>query len=341
MLLTRRMLPGAIGALMLATGGVACAADDGEGQQVIRVYSGRHYGVEEVFERFQEETGIRVEALTGNDAELRDRIETEGDDTEADVYLTVDAGNLAAATADGVFRPIESDILDEAIPESLRDPEGNWYGLAVRARTIAYNSDLLDEDEAPTTYAELAEPSWKGRVCMRNATSPYQQSLVASLIELDGADATKDVLEGWAENADIFANDVEIVEAIGAGACEVGIVNHYYLARSLEEDPDLPVELVWADQDGDGVHLNLSGAGVTAAADDPELAQQLIEWLATTGQDQLVADNHEYPANPEIEAEPLIAERFGTDFARQQVGAAAFGARNAEAVRLMDETDFG
>ena len=115
------------------------------------------------------------------------------------------------------------------------------------------------------------------------------------------------MLEGWAANAEIYANDVELLEAMAAGACEVGVVNHYYLARMLEEDPDAPIGLVWAEQDGRGVHVNISGGGVTRYADDVDLAQQFLEWLATDGQDTLVADNHEYPANPAVEAEPLIA----------------------------------
>ena len=321
---------------LLAAG--ACSSDDGE---TLTVYSGRHYGIETAFETWEEETGVKVEFLTGNDAELRERIAAEGQDTEADVYLTVDAGNLWAAAEEGIFQPLASDVLDEAVPDELRDADDRWFGLAVRNRTIVYNTDLVDRSDVPTTYEELADPAYKGRLCLRNANNDYQQSLVASMIAADGEDATVDVLEGWARNAEIFANDVELLEAMAAGACEIGVVNHYYLARMLEEDADAPIELVWAEQDGRGVHTNISGGGVTKYADDVDLAQQFLEWLATDGQTTLVADNHEYPANPSVEAEPLIRETFGTEYKRDKLRSDELGSLNDAAVRAMDTADFG
>ncbi len=179
------------------------------------MYSGRHYGIETAFEEWSEETGIEVEFLTGNDAELRERIAAEGEDTEADVYLTVDAGNLWAGGEDGIFQPLESEVLDEAIPAELKDEQNRWFGLAVRNRTIVYNTDLVDEADVPTTYEELADPEYEGRVCLRNANNDYQQSLVASMIAADGEDATVEILEGWAANAEIFANDVELARSDG------------------------------------------------------------------------------------------------------------------------------
>ena len=338
--LRRRVAPVAVvlglAAPLLAAG--ACSSDDGE---TLTVYSGRHYGIESAFETFEKESGIHVEFLTGNDAELRERIAAEGEDTEADVYLTVDAGNLWAAAEAGIFQPLESDVLDEAIPPELKDAQNRLFGLAVRNRTIVYNTDLVDLADAPTTYEELAEPEYKGRLCLRNSSEDYQQSLVASMIAADGEDATVEVLKGWADNADIFANDVELLEAMAAGACEIGVVNHYYLARMLEEDPDVPIGLVWAEQEGRGVHTNISGGGVTKYADDIDLAQQFLEWLATDGQNTLVADNHEYPANPAVEPEPLIRDTFGTDYKRDQLRADELGSLNDAAVRAMDTADFG
>jgi iron(III) transport system substrate-binding protein len=149
------------------------------------------------------------------------------------------------------------------------------------------------------------------------------------------------VLRGWAANAEVYANDVALLDAMAAGACEIGVVNHYYLARKLEEDPDAPIGLLWAEQDGRGVHINISGGGVTRYADDVELAEQFLEWLATDGQDTLVADNHEYPANPAVQAEPLIRDTFGTDFVRDSLRADVLGSLNAQAVRAMDTAGFG
>lgn len=334
----RRMLLCAAGVAAAASVLAACGGDDGP---TLHVYSGRHYDVEKAFEQFEKETGINVEFLTGNDGELRERIVAEGEDTEADVYLTVDAGNLAAAAEQGIFQPLDSQLLIDAIPEQYRDPQNRWFALALRARTIVYNSERISEDEVPTTYAALADPEWKDRVCMRNANNSYQQSLVASMIAHEGEDATLEILRGWARNAKIFANDIELLDAMAAGACDVGVANHYYLARKIEENPDFPVKLIWAEQDTRGVHVNISGGGVTRYADNPDLARQFLEWLATDGQGVLVHSNHEYPANPAVPADDLIAERFGTDFVQDTVLAAEYGLLNPDAVRLMDEADFG
>lgn len=344
----RPIAAAAVAVALLVTAG--CAESDGgsagsdggsDGGKVLHVYSGRHYDVEKAFEQFEEETGIKVEFLTGNDAELRERIAFEGEDTEADVYLTVDAGNLASAAEDGLFQPFPSETLQAVIPEQYRDADDLWYALALRARTIIYNTDALDEDEVPTTYEELADPKWEGRVCMRNAAAQYQQSLVASMIAQDGEEATLEVLKGWARNAEIYGNDVDMINDMAAGACDVGIANHYYLARAIDEDPDLPVDLIWANQETGGTHVNISGGGVTKYADNPELGQQFLEWLGTKGQSVLVDSNFEFPANTEVDPAPLLAEEFGLDFERQELDATEIGQLNPEAVKLMDEAGFG
>jgi iron(III) transport system substrate-binding protein len=324
-------------ALSAGACGIGGASDDG---QTVRVYTGRHYGVEFAFEDFTEATGIEVDFLFGNDAELRERIEAEGEDTQADVYMTVDAGNLAVGAEQNMFQPLDSDVLHEAIPAGLSDPQGRWYALSLRARTIVYNPHAVTPDEL-STYEDLADPKWHGRLCMRNSPNVYTQSLVASLIAHHGYDEARRIVRGWVDNdVDIMATDVLILESIAEGACDVGITNHYYLAREYAEDPEFPVELFWANQDDRGVHMNVSGAGVTRYADNPDLARQLIEWLATDGQSSFVDGNHEYPANPATPPEPLITERFGVDFHQDDLPAATFGALNADAIRLMDEAGY-
>lgn len=324
----------------LALGAVVASACGGGDSDALRVYSGRHYGIETAFEQFTKDTGVKVEFLTGNDGELRERIVAEGENTKADAYITVDAGNLAAAEEQGLFQPIVSPILDEAIPAELRSPNDDWFGLAVRVRTIVYNSDRLTADDAPDTYEELAEPEWKGRICLRDSSNVYQQSLVASLIAAHGDEEALRIVTGWADNAQLFTNDVLVLEAIADGLCDVGIANHYYLGRKLEENPDFPVALKWANQQDRGVHVNISGGGVTKYSKHPAEAQQFLEWLATTGQDTLVAANHEYPANPSVAPEPLISEVFGTDFKRDPLDASTFGKLNGDAVRLMDAAGY-
>jgi iron(III) transport system substrate-binding protein len=326
--------------LSLAAAAVTLAACSGDDTGALHVYSGRHYGIEAAFEQFEDETGIRVEFLTGNDSELRERIAAEGAETEADAYITVDAGNLAAAAKQGLFQPIVSPALDAAIPAELRDPDGLWFGLTMRARTIVYSSDRMTIGEVPTTYEELADPAWKGRLCMRVSTNVYQQSLVASLISAHGEQQALRIVQGWADNAEIISNDVLLLDSIADGVCDVGVANHYYLARKYEENADFPVGLVWANQQDRGVHVNTSGGGVTKHSKHPAEAQRFLEWLATDGQSVLVDANHEYPANPNVPAEPLITERFGTDFVRDPLDAATFGALNPDAIRLMDEAGY-
>lgn len=321
--------------VLLGSGCTAFASGD---DQVVRVYSARHYDLEPAFEQFYEETGVEVEFLNGSDAELRERIQAEGEDTLADVYMTVDAGNLALAAEEGVFQPLDSPTLAGAVPESLRDPDGLWFGLSGRARTIVYDPERVDPAEL-STYEALAEPQWQDRICLRRSLDTYTQSLVASLVARLGEDEATRVVTGWADNArEIYNNDVEIIENVAAGDCEVGVVNTYYLARLLEEDPDLGVEVFWANQGTSGTHVNLSGAGVTADADDPELAQQLLEFLATDGQDAFVSGNHEYPVNPDVQPDPLIAS-FG-DFRADETGAADYGALNAVAIRVLAEAGY-
>ncbi|MEJ7798960.1 MAG: extracellular solute-binding protein [Ilumatobacter sp.] len=328
-----RLCLAAVGVAVVTT---ACSG----GGDTLKVYSGRHYGIETAFEQFTDDTGIEVEFLTGNDSELREKIAAEGADTEADAYITVDAGNLAAAAEEGLFQPLDSAALEAAIPAELSDPDHLWYGLTIRARTIVYNTERMDVADVPTRYADLADPEWKGRVCLRDSSNVYQQSLVASLIAEEGETEALRIVRGWADNAEILNNDVIILESIADGLCDVGIVNHYYLGRKLEEDPEFPVGLVWAEQDGRGVHVNISGGGITEYSKHPEQARQFLEWLATDGQGILVDANHEYPANPSVAPEPLISTEFGTDFKRDPLQASVFGGLNADAVRLMDDAGY-
>lgn len=336
---------------LLATTGLLTAATTvltgcgvlgvGEEPADLQIYSARHYDLEGAFGQFTEETGITVEFITGDDAELLERLRAEGEDSPADVFMTVDAGNLWNAARQDELAAVESAALEEAVPEDLRDPQGRWYGLAMRARTITYNPDNVDPAQFDTqeTYAGLADPKWKGRLCMRDATSAYTQSLVASLIDLHGREEALRIVEGWVANdVEIMSNDMQLLDAIDAGTCDVGINNHYYLARKLEENPDLKVDLFWASQDGAGTHVNISGAGVVEGSDNAEQAQQLIEWLATDGQNAFVDANHEFPVNPAVEPEPVIAE-FG-EFERMPLNAEAYGDLNAEAVDLLAEAGY-
>lgn len=329
-----KTLLGVAALALLATGCGLSAADE----DTVRVYSGRHYDLEEAFEQFAAETGTSVEFLFGGDGELRERLAAEGEDTQADIYMTVDAANLSLAAQQGLFQPIDSEELEEAVPANLRHPDGLWFGLSMRARTLVYNPERVDRSEL-STYEDLTDPRWQGRLCMRNSTNAYTQSLVASLIAEHGYDDALAIVEGWVANdVEIINSDVRIIDTVDAGGCDVAIANHYYLARMLEEEPDLSAEVFWANQDGRGTHVNISGAGVTRHADDPELATQLLEWLATEGQEEFVHNNHEFPVNPDVAPNDLVASWGSFDV--DQLGASVYGDLNAEAIRLMDEAGY-
>lgn len=327
----------AILAIVTVTATVLAGCTTTSSDDVVRVYSGRHYDLEPAFEEFAQETGISVEFLYGGDAELRERILAEGEDTIADVYITVDVGNLYLAAEQGIFQPLDLPQVDAAVPDNLRHPDDLWVGLARRARTIVYDPSAVDPAEL-STYEDLADPRWEGRLCLRRSTDAYTQSLVASLIAAEGEEVASDVVDGWVANAEIYNNDVTILDNIAEGDCEVGIVNHYYLARELADDPDYPVELMWANQDDRGVHVNLSGGGVTANAPNPAAGRQLIEWLATDGQSAFVDDNFEYPANPDVEPAELLV-RFG-EFEADPVNANELGSHNRDAVELLAESGY-
>lgn len=323
------------GALVLLTDGAGA-----QQQQVVTVYSSRsHYGSEPVFEAFTRETGIKVEFFQGNNNEVLERLRSEGRRSRADLLLTVDAGNLWYAAELGLLQPVRSAVLERNVPAHLRDPGDQWFAIATRARTIVYSTDRVSPSEL-SSYAALGDPKWKGRLCLRTSTAIYNQSLLASLIRVAGEQETERVVRGWIANEPIYINgDTQILEAIAAGRCDVGIANHYYLARMLAREPSTPVAVFWADQQGAGTHVNISGAGVTRYAKNRAAAIRLLEYLTTpAAQAVLAAGSYEFPANPSAPANGVLS-RFGT-FKPQSVGVAAAGQFQAAAVRLADRAGY-
>jgi len=210
----------------------------------------------------------------------------------------------------------------------------------VRARTIAYSTERVDLAEL-STYAALADPKWQGRLCLRTSRKVYNMSLVATMIERLGKEATQEIVEGWVDNlaTRVFSSDALLIEAIAAGQCDVGVVNTYYLGQLQAENPDIPVALFWANQASSGVHVNISGAGVTSYAKNPAGARRLIEWLSQAEAQHLFSElNLEYPANPSIPPVDLVA-RWG-EFKQDQLNVETAGRLQAEAVMLMDRADY-
>lgn len=305
------------------------------------VYSARNEQlIKPLFDAYTKETGTEIKFITDKEGPLMQRLKSEGKNTPADILLTVDAGNLWQAANEGLLRPVKSKTLEENIPAHLRDPQGQWFGLSVRARTIVYNTNKVKPAEL-STYEDLASPKWKDRLCLRTSKKVYNQSLVAMMIAQAGPAKTDQVVRGWVANlaTDPFPDDTKMMEAIAAGQCDVGIGNTYYFGRLKEKNPTLPIALFWPNQQGTGVHVNVSGAGVTKHAKHPEQAQKLIEWLSSAKAQNLFADvNMEYPANSAVKPDPTVAS-WGA-FKPNVINVAKAGELQVDAVKLMDRAGY-
>ena len=309
----------------------------------VNIYSARkEVLIKPLLDAFEAETGIEVNIVSGAADALLQRLEREGVNSPADVLLTVDAGRLVRAKDKGLLRPVRSAALEAAIPPRYRDADGAWYGLSLRARPIIYATDRVAPEEL-STYAALAGPAWKGRVCVRSSNNIYNQSMLAAFVDHIGEAET----EAWAKG--LVANfarkpqggDRDQIRAVAAGECDVALVNTYYLARlaasrrESDREAAAKVAIFWPDQGGRGVHVNISGAGVTRAARNPENAVRLIEFLSGDSAQRLYAEIvFEYPVTPGAPRSPAIAA-WG-DFEADSLNLSVLGENNAEAVRIAD-----
>jgi iron(III) transport system substrate-binding protein len=309
------------------------------GAAEVVVYSARHYGQEAAFDAFTKKTGIQVKILNGGTGELFERLKAEGEKTPADILLTVDAGNLWNAARAGLLSRIDSPELQANIPAHLRDAAGRWTGLTVRARTIMYNTKKVTPSEL-STYEALGDPKWKGRLCLRPSSYIYTQSLLATMISRHGDAKAEEIVRRWVANQPVLINsDTKILEAIAAGQCDVGVTNHYYLARLVAKTPEFPVAPFWANQQTTGVHVNISGAGITAHAKNRANAVKFLEFLSSPEAQQLFADlSFEYPANPQAAVNPVLA-KWGK-FKQDDQNIAAAGEFQAAATKLADRAGY-
>ncbi|WP_422418092.1 extracellular solute-binding protein [Pseudomonas sp. GZD-222] len=312
-------------------GGTAQAADE------VVVYSSRiDELIKPVFDAYTAKTGVKVKFITDKEAPLMQRIKAEGQNATADLLLTVDAGNLWQAEQMGILQPIKSAVIDANIPQQYRASSHDWTGLSLRARTIAYSTERVKPEEL-STYEALADKNWEGRLCLRTAKKVYNQSLTATLIETHGEKKTEEIIKGWVNNlsTDVFSDDTALLQAINAGQCDVGIVNTYYYGRLHKENPNLAVKLFWPNQADRGVHVNLSGIGLTKYAPHPEAATKLVEWMTGEEAQKIFAGvNQEFPANPKVAPSEEVAA-WGT-FKADTIPVEIAGKRQAEAIRLMD-----
>ena len=285
-------------------------------EKVLNLYSARHYQTDErLYENFTQQTGIKINRIEGKEDELMERLRNEGANSPADVFITVDATRLAVADSYGLFAPVKSKLLESRIPAHLHTD--TWFAFSTRARVIIYNRSAVKAEDVQT-YASLADPKLKGKVCSRSGAHPYNLSLVASLIAHDGEAKTEEWAKGVVAN---FARapkggDTDQIKSVAAGECGVAVSNTYYLARLIRsdkvEDRRLMerVGIVWPNQANRGTHINISGAGMVKTAKNPEAAVKFLEYLASDEAQRYFADgNNEWPVvtgvatnNPALEA---------------------------------------
>lgn len=309
----------------------------------VNIYSYRkEVLIKPLLDQFTEATGITVNLVSGSADALLERLKAEGANSPADVLLTVDAGRLIRATDAGVLQPVSSKVLEQTIPAQYREPDGHWFGLSIRSRVIFRSKDRVPEG-AITAYADLADPKWKGKVCIRSSSNVYNQSLLASIIAHKGAEAA----EAWA--AGVVANlgrkpqggDRDQIKAVAAGECDLAVSNTYYYGRMLnsknqaEREAARKVALVWPNQEGRGAHVNISGAGITKSAKHKANAIKLLEFLVGDAAQHTYSEVvFEYPVKPGVKPSDTVAG-FGP-FKADTLNLAEFGKHNADAIRIFD-----
>ena len=313
----------------------------------VNLYTSRHYDSDDaLYQKFTDKTGIKVNVISGKGKALMERLASEGASSPADVFITVDAGNLWKVQKDGMFQSINSSMVDNIVPANLRGPNNEWVGIAKRSRVIYYNPVTVSSDEMEgLSYEDLSDPKWKGRVAIRSSGNMYNQSLVSSLIANHGVDAT----EAWAKDfVGNFArkpegNDRAQIMAVANGEADIAVANSYYIGLMLsgkkgeeQQSAARKVELHFPGQNGRGAHINVSGAGLLKNAPNKGNAVKFIEFLLTDeAQSHIVNNTYEFPMREGVAPSDLIAQ-FGSGFKEDQTAVASYGEFNPEAVKLMD-----
>lgn len=329
-------------AFALALGVVAPA---GAEEQVVNLYTSRHYQTDEaLYENFTKATGIKVNRIEGKEDGLIERLKNEGANSPADVLMTVDAGRLWQAESAGLLQPVRSAVLEQRIPAHLRHPEGKWFGFSTRVRAIFVNRDAVKPEEI-SRYEDLADPKWKGKVCVRSSTNVYNLSLLGALIDHLGEAKAQEWAKGVVAN---FARapqggDTDQLKAAAAGECAIAVANHYYYVRLLKsskpEDKAAAEKLaiVWPNQQDRGAHVNVSGAGVAAHAPHKEAAIKFLEYLASDeAQGYFANGNNEFPAVPMETQNPALRQIAGQGFKVDPINVSVYGKNQALAQMIYD-----
>ena len=311
-------------------------------QEELNLYSSRHYDTDErLYSDFTEQTGITINRIEGKADELLARMEAEGANSPADVLLTVDTSRLKRAKDMGLLQAIESETLEERVPANLQDDDNQWFGLSQRARIIFYNKDAVKEP--PQTYLDLADPAYKGQICIRSSSNAYNQTLLAAIITHEGEEAATEWAKGVVDNMARApqGGDTDQLRGIVSGECDVAVSNSYYFARAIRTDVEgVSSEIdqigwVWPDQEGNGAHMNLSGGGVAANAPHPENAKKFLEYLASDSAQKYFSDgNDEFPVVEGVELAPSV-EKLGS-FKADDVNLSEVGENISTAQKIFD-----
>lgn len=327
-----------------SAGPVAEKATEPTKEKSVNLYTDRHYeSDDELYKMFTAQTGIKVNIVKGKPDELIERLKTEGADTEADLLVLADAGKLHQAKTSGLLQAASSEILTNNIPEKFRDRDGQWYGLTKRARVIVYSKERVNVDEL-STYADLTDERWKSRILIRSSENVYNQSLLASFIELNGKDSAREWAAGIVKNMarDPEGGDRDQAKAIVAGIGDVAVMNTYYFGQMLnssdaeEKKVAEALGVFFPDQNSTGTHVNISGIGLTKVSKNTSEALALMEYLSgEEAQKQYAEANYEYPVNPIVEPSELL-KSWGA-FKEQEISLNILGDKNADAVQLFDE----
>jgi len=317
---------------------------DPAAEGVVNLYSSRHYDTDRaLYDNFTEQTGIKVNLIEAEGDELIERIKSEGENSPADVFLTVDVGRLWRAQEEGILKPIESAVLSEKVPENLRQKEGYWFGFSSRARVIVFNKDKVKPEEL-STYENLADPKWSGRVVVRSSSNIYNQSLVGAMIAADGVEKTEAWVKGLVAN---FArppegNDTAQIRAVADGVADLAIANGYYLARLANSTDEAErqiaekVEMFFPNQGDRGTHINISGGGIVTTAPHAENGIKFLEYLVSPEAQTIFAKgNNEYPVVKDAPLDNAYLEKHA-DFKADTLDLETIGKNNAEALKLMD-----
>jgi iron(III) transport system substrate-binding protein len=307
----------------------------------ITIYSARmEQLITLVFDAYTKSSGVKIKFITDKEGPLIQRLKAEGADSPADIFMAVDAGMLWKAAQENLLKPTPSPILSANIPAHLRDTKDRWFGLSVRARTIVYNTKKVNPSDL-STYEALGDAKWKKRLCLRTSKKVYNQSMVAMMIADLGMEQTEKVVSSWVKNlaVSVFSDDVQVMKAVSEGICDVGIVNTYYYGRLMDKHPNYPLALFWPNQKDRGVHVNISGAGITLHTKHEKAAVAFMEWLSSKEAQNIFAEvNFEYPVNPNVKPYAKVA-KWGT-FKQDTISMENAGKLQIDAVKLMDRAGY-